>query len=34
VTSSRAPIRFVTPTIADGKVFVQQTNGIAIFGPL
>jgi hypothetical protein len=28
------PIKFVTPTVAGGKVFVQQTNGIAVFGLL
>jgi hypothetical protein len=28
------PVRFVTPTIADGKVFIQQTNGVAVFGLL
>ncbi len=29
-----ASIKFVAPTIADGKVFVQQTNGVAVFGLL
>ena len=28
------PIKFVTPTVAGGKVFVQQTNGVAVFGLL
>ena len=28
------PIRFVTPTVAGGQVFVQQTNGVAVFGLL
>ena len=28
------PVTFVTPTIADGKVFVQQANGVAVFGLL
>ncbi len=26
--------KFITPTIADGKVFVGTTNSVAIFGPL
>ena len=26
--------KFITPTIADGKVFVGTTNGVAVFGPL
>jgi outer membrane protein assembly factor BamB len=26
--------KFITPTIADGKVFVATTNGVAVFGPL
>lgn len=26
--------KFITPTIADGKVFVASTNGVAVFGPL
>ena len=25
--------KFITPTIADGKVFVAATNGVAVFGP-
>src|SRR4029077_14666671 len=28
------PITFVTPTVTGGKVFVQQTNGVAVFGLL
>jgi hypothetical protein len=27
-------VRFVTPTIANGKVFVQTPNGVAVFGLL
>lgn len=26
--------KFITPTIADGKVFVGTTSGVAVFGPL
>jgi hypothetical protein len=26
--------KFITPTIADGKVFVGMTNGVAVFGLL
>jgi outer membrane protein assembly factor BamB len=26
--------KFITPTIADGKVFVGATNGVAVFGLL
>ena len=26
--------KFITPTIADGKVFVGTTNGVAVFGLL
>ena len=29
-----AAVTFVTPSIADGKVFVPQTNGVAVFGLL
>jgi hypothetical protein len=28
------PVTFSAPTIADGKVFIQQANGIAVFGLL
>jgi hypothetical protein len=28
------PVTFVTPTVADGKVFVPQSNGVAVFGLL
>ena len=26
--------KFITPTVADGKVFVGTTNGVAVFGLL
>ena len=26
--------KFMTPTVADGKVFVGTTNGVAVFGLL
>jgi hypothetical protein len=26
--------KFITPTIADGKVLVGTTSGVAVFGPL
>jgi hypothetical protein len=26
--------KFITPTVADGKVFVGATNGVAVFGLL
>jgi hypothetical protein len=26
--------KFITPTVAGGKVFVGTTNSVAIFGPL
>ena len=28
------PVTFSAPTIADGKVFIQQANGVAVFGLL
>jgi len=26
--------KFITPTIANGKVYVGTTNGVGVFGPL
>jgi len=26
--------KYITPTVADGKVFVGTTNGVAVFGLL
>jgi hypothetical protein len=32
--NSGAGNKYITPTIADGKVFVGMTNGVAVFGLL